>query len=569
MSCKEYLKNIDPTCEDQEGCEWVVGSGCVGNRSRSPPRVNTKLSCSSYRKNTKGKPKCGDQEGCEWVVGSGCVGNRHRSPPRVNTKLSCSGYRKNTKGKPKCEDQEGCEWVVGDGCRWVGVDSEVDEGKDGGVDYEGDDRILDHHDDGDYEDYDDGDYEYDLDGDDDYDDGDSEDDPDRYGDEDDQDGADVRKPVKRFGPFVNKLTGLREVQYYTGLPRNRTILLLGENHDTDHGCDSCLQRKEGCWLVTDYIKQLDRSRQECIDFFIEDAKILGYDQYRDITSVQGGAKSRGNYQIESIETLRSNFTDQEVAYLNRIYPHTRFHHWDLRQFRPRGRGIQPRDTESILNLWLVVGQGRYTSKLQRYFNKTTQAIDLQTKMRYFYNYYVTGENLRNSEKFIDDLLHVSGYSPQEIKTNKRRAAYIRYKVQKEVDKIDPELEPYFAGENLYSLYFDIWFEQLRGNLRYYPPFKPLSGEDIDTILRQVGLFVTDIYLFARIFIKFSDSKATTVIGCQNPVYQYPKNIIVYGGAGHIRMINLITSRLFGLPNIDKSSPHLESCIEFDRPVQFF
>ena len=29
LNCKQFKKTKDPKCNDQEGCEWTVGKGCL------------------------------------------------------------------------------------------------------------------------------------------------------------------------------------------------------------------------------------------------------------------------------------------------------------------------------------------------------------------------------------------------------------------------------------------------------------------------------------------------------------------------------------------------------------
>ena len=33
-NCRKYRKTKDPKCKDQDGCEWVVGTGCIRSPSR-------------------------------------------------------------------------------------------------------------------------------------------------------------------------------------------------------------------------------------------------------------------------------------------------------------------------------------------------------------------------------------------------------------------------------------------------------------------------------------------------------------------------------------------------------
>ena len=82
MSCYKYRKTIDPKCDDQPKCKWLVSKGCKNTtpliKSKSPKKALYKSEtiygsnkCNKYRKTID--PKCDDQVGCKWVIGKKCL----------------------------------------------------------------------------------------------------------------------------------------------------------------------------------------------------------------------------------------------------------------------------------------------------------------------------------------------------------------------------------------------------------------------------------------------------------------------------------------------------------------
>ena len=84
VNCKKYKKTKEPKCNDQPGCSWKTGQGCLPKSDVvvepvvvepvvfEPVVVEGKTKdCGSFKK-TK-EPKCNDQPGCSWKTGQGCL----------------------------------------------------------------------------------------------------------------------------------------------------------------------------------------------------------------------------------------------------------------------------------------------------------------------------------------------------------------------------------------------------------------------------------------------------------------------------------------------------------------
>jgi len=68
INCKKFKKTKDPKCNEQTGCEWIVGKKCNFKNDHNKPKT---INCKKFKK-TK-DPKCNDQEGCDWVINKGCL----------------------------------------------------------------------------------------------------------------------------------------------------------------------------------------------------------------------------------------------------------------------------------------------------------------------------------------------------------------------------------------------------------------------------------------------------------------------------------------------------------------
>lgn len=197
---------------------------------------------------------------------------------------------------------------------------------------------------------------------------------------------------------------------------------------------------------------------------------------------------------------------------------------------------------------------------------------LREKTRLFFDYYVTGYDLEKSKAFVDGLIRSANFFPdveKEITENNKHVEYIRYKVHKSLEKMDPLIKPYFKEKSLLDIYFEAWFEMtLQEMLSHHITDKiKIIIFQLQTILRQVSLMLTDVYLLSRMFSVFKESKDSVSRGCQDQMY--PKNIIVYGGQLHTEMVGKVIKKVFHPPNIEAKSSSEVSCIEFEKPIQFF
>lgn len=374
----------------------------------------------------------------------------------------------------------------------------------------------------------------------------------------------------KFGPAIQKLTGVTQVSYYPNLPMNTTILLLGEYHNNTDGCSRCNQSHDGCWLVSDYIKHLASKTPGKLDVFLESPTLISGHLHQRITSTTGGSStSPDHYPIEDILALREIFTDKSYQYLSKLYPSIRFHSWDLRQLKVGYRPRPPHDLESIFSVWVFNAEPTDPQfhNIARYFNQHLAKVSVKTLLRYFFDYYVTGYNLKIASKFVEKIIRATDYfqSPvTEIKRNRMRVDYTRYHLQKAVEAIDVTVASRFIDGSLFEVYFNIWYVELVDAIPHLASkvaAGTLTSQDIYTILVRVTFFAPDIYLFVSLFPKYTTINPGTVT-C-------PRHLIVYGGEWHIRIITTLLTKLFSPPVLHASSTKEKSCIRLREPIQFF
>ena len=481
------------------------------------------MDCKRYRKTVD--PKCDRQPGCRWVPGNKKAGtkgvciskvevstDKPEPKPKPTTqpkpkpaKTQCRKHRK-TKD-PTCDSHPECEWVVGAGCRSRSASTKNTSSKA---------KLTTQ-----------------------------------------PKSSPNEQPDPLFGPKLKKMTGFHHLAYFDNLPGGRKTLLLGEFHDIIYGCPTCTQQ-EGCSVVTDYLKKLDQAAEKagrCLDVFVETQK-----HKKD--KLGGGKK----YLVENVVDLRIEFTDLTQEEKNTRYPNTRFHHWDLRQLYcgPTDNIYQCEYIKDVF-IPIIVGSFDVRERLISIFNEYPGTF--REKARLIFDYYVTGYRLRKSEEFVSELIrHIPGFTKTDLKKNIKHIEYTRYKIQKAVEKIDKKLQPYFIKKSLFDRYFDVWWDFLEITLSIPTP-KKLNVDNAREFFTLTSCFTTDLYLFARMFSVFQKSKQTEGVGCRKQMY--PKNIIVYGGSFHTRLVGGLIQDIFGDPKNHYYVGRTVSCIKLGKLTQFF
>lgn len=193
---------------------------------------------------------------------------------------------------------------------------------------------------------------------------------------------------------------------------------------------------------------------------------------------------------------------------------------------------------------------------------------LREKARLCFDYYVTSYQLEKAETFVNGMIPFSAISSRpdrEIEKNKKVVEYIRYKIQKQISKINRDLRPYLIGQSIFDRYFNIWFTQTSRDLKLKE--STIHKNQVHNFLLRILGMIPDMYLFSRMFKHF-DKKDEDDTHCGKQLY--PKNIIVYGGYIHMIIMSELIKDIFKTePSIIKQVDPKVGCLEFEDPIQFF
>ena len=364
-----------------------------------------------------------------------------------------------------------------------------------------------------------------------------------------------------FNTLIDKISGVKELQYYLNVTNlNIKILLLGETHKTGK-CDECFY--PSCMSVDIFIYYLALKKTECIDFFIERM----YNKPKPFT-YYGGAKEKSNSDgIHSIsnQTIESSneFWEKRKSNLGRDIP-IRIHNWDARIYHTKKLLNDPDNMYSILpeyhiNIWWKL----FNKDKHGSFILSRLSEDKKKKMKDAFKYLKT--NVSNTVSLKDIILYIADYTWGDnldkviniVETyyilcggkpinNKIDIIPVSYSINKQLNKLNKSLD--FNKHLIKNAYKNAW---------YHECVTP-DSEFIDPM--DISLFSSDLYLLGRMFRTYNMERHinNTPKGCETT--NYPKNIIVYGGAKHIRIINNTLKILLGERPLYSISSKENNCV---------
>ena len=330
--------------------------------------------------------------------------------------------------------------------------------------------------------------------------------------------------------------------------------------------------------INDYVWALvGNKKDECIDFFIEDAYQI---QSKDL---RGGSST----MTTTLDLIRSFWSKKCSFNLSQCHEVTgnqniRVHYFDNRQLFLRGN-IKDHTFGAVASHPLDVGEmngvaysdeEKYNEVFhpddKRFFHKKLREVfDIAIGLKDdIYTGCSSGhcrfskpnifDHLRGLFNFSNDLKGSSTKDTIQIFLLKT----IGEKIQKELGKLDRDLDK----DTFIEVFWDTWIESFEKNsLR-----RSLSVLEILEL--HIGTMITDIYLLARVFMDYDMSESKKNRGC--PHQSYNKNIIIYGGSAHIELYNLFIKKLYKKqPLYEYKSRYLlrnrPKSIEFSEPLQFF
>ena len=113
-ACSSYRKTKDPNCKDQDGCHWVVGTGCREKKKETPSQTSSQTSSQkppSTKMTKQGRLSAGEyyrNHGNDISIGDRCNirkdGEYKCLLKRNNGVPYWASPSKSGKGQESCED---------------------------------------------------------------------------------------------------------------------------------------------------------------------------------------------------------------------------------------------------------------------------------------------------------------------------------------------------------------------------------------------------------------------------------------------------------------------------------
>lgn len=381
----------------------------------------------------------------------------------------------------------------------------------------------------------------------------------------------------------SKIGGITFFNYYRNLPRDRSIIIVGEYHNRDVS-------PKKYPTIDDYILKHIQGDNTCLDYFIESP----YHSFRNGHKFVGGSLKNSRYFW--MEKCGANYDACE---------NLRIHYFDARQI------LTKRDQKIILQDYYLPSRYKdYFSEntslfyhplssdfLNDFSSSDTQILeatitilgdDYDEFIKNIYSIFRKVIGYQTYHNILDDIVQTGIFDhPDIIKGDDNYRLlipniidFVGRKIQKEIRKLDSLIKK----DKFIDDYLECWMENSDKNGTIQNETYRLVNKLIDdyittrnqalikpiktfffTLIDDMGLFVTDIYLLSRIFIKFS-KKTRYFNNCPN--HTYTKNIVVYAGELHSEIYSRFIEKHFDImPEIEIKSDR--SYINIPEEFKFF
>jgi hypothetical protein len=319
--------------------------------------------------------------------------------------------------------------------------------------------------------------------------------------------------------FFNNVSGactgnIRDVLLkQNGTVLGKRVLFLGEHHNIKGVCNDLILKKEGAYEVQDWIVQLCKSTNECIDLFTE----TPYGSTIDTIVNCGGRKKISEFP-DSMSAIVC-----KLANLGGTIDNLRHHNIDVRK---RGGLLEQNGTGLLLpgtELYNIVSTNKHDINYKKY--QSIRANYEAHKVRilsYLLTIDKSGYAKTTYHAHLELLFELYG---QKFDVQRAEVIEMKYfaSAEKELRKMDPAISDN-KQRFLYTL-LSIYLQQDMFIGLMLPPM--------------------DLYFLTRLFIKFDENKmGRTVEKCQNS--DVIKNAIIYTGAGHTQIYRSFFEKFFNV-----------------------
>jgi len=320
----------------------------------------------------------------------------------------------------------------------------------------------------------------------------------------------------------------------------KKILLLGERHETSNLCSDTLLEENYAYEVHKWLVQIAIDAPSCVDIFTET-------YYKNI----GKCKEKGKLSTFSAPLSAVECEFERLINDGDLPPYVRYHNIDIRLLE----GIQFPISEWTMKVFSKTNLGGQEGLYM--FIKITQTRHMFSGQEsVLIGHLLTMDRSENARKIHDEFMHeLFQKASLAYDKNKYSLIYDKY-----VRLIDKEFSKSSLDKNKTLL--------LLSNIYLRDINK--SHFDLYSILLAIPM---DLYFLVRLFIKFDETKLQRgPKGCRMKKDVTANNVIVYGGAQHIKIYTEFFESYFNIvePTLMIGDINNESqCIEFDEPFDFY
>ena len=342
--------------------------------------------------------------------------------------------------------------------------------------------------------------------------------------------------------YLNYLSGPNIFVFFNNVLGKR-VLFLGEHHNVKEVCNDLILQKLGAYEVQEWIVELCKSTDECIDLFTETPR-----NKSEPSSLLEGSGSDSRYHKKELGLIVncgkrkkiSEFPDSisaivcKLANLEENLDNLRHHSIDVR--KTDGNTLPGTELYNIVSTNKIdVNHKKYQSIRVNYEAHKVRILS------YLLTIDKSGYAKTTYHAHMELLFELYG---REFNTINAEVIEMKYftSVEKELKKMDPAISDN-KQRFLYTL-LSIYLQQDMFIGLMLPPM--------------------DLYFLSRLFIKFDESKMDrSVKGCQNS--NVIKNAIVYTGAGHTQIYRSFFEKFFNVqPTLVVGAGKTSQCLKLHQ-----
>lgn len=347
----------------------------------------------------------------------------------------------------------------------------------------------------------------------------------------------TRYVIHRNPRQLTRLSGPIQFDYINVF--NKSLLFIGEHHDQQSLCRyDPLNPQTGYFEVHDWLRQIIKLSDHCIDLFVEDYYTIGGIKNKYASTI----KSLKHYESPLV-AIFDIFNDCTTTSKHCFDGKLRYHYIDLRQLQMNNLFEEINEyppTQILFDVQKFRGfiPDHYDRSEYRHLLEYSIGVDNSTQTATLY------------EQFINQIVAKEGV------TLKHDWVYYRHMrkiivdlIQKEANKMNPKIDKNRFFDILCDVTIDITPKNYNG----------------------IAAIEQDAYLLTRLFVVFDSNKmARGPKYCQNEKSRQINHAIVYTGSKHTQCYVNFIEKYFGIkPQLSLVKNKNQDCLTFPQPFDFF